>query len=262
MDKIHGLLSSLFPNKEIKLINFQNYDYVYTLNIDEKKYLVKIIYKRDKKIIEALDKLFIEKTYLKVAANTYMLVEPFVNGQCFDDDCQKDVTAFVKDLKKIHSYKIKEKDVYSAIKKRVILLTKNLKIKGLKEIINYIKNYKFPKASSLIHEDIQPKNVLNKDESLFLFDYENMRLGHPYDDFSYLYLFSEQYPNIIKKIITTYFDGNIPSDFHDLMSHFVVLRYLMNLSSAYKDFPQKVLDNNASIILKEYVHGEIPTLWK
>ena len=246
---IANLLKDYFHDDNLELERFGSV----TNTFRYKDYFIKIFYKKFKSPLNALKEEFSEKHYIRVKKDIYILVEPFKPGDELKDDISLDTCNFINDLKKIHNHKLKEKDVYSILKKEAILLTKDLPIKGLQEIIGYIKNYNFPKANVLIHEDIQPKNIFVIDHKLHLFDYENGRPGHPYDDFSYLFLFSEQYPHLLKKIIDDYFDGNIPEDFDDLMSHFVILRYLNNLAFSYQNFPKNVLDNNAAIMLEKYV---------
>lgn len=251
--EINKVLNENFSNPQI--LNLTDGP-TFQLSTPDKLFFAKLFYKKNIKLLDEIKKVFPDKQYFKIKSHIYLLVEPFQPFEILNTDGDYQVDELVNDLLKIHQVKLPKRDLYNVLKKETIARVKKLPITGLKEIISYVKNYDYPKADSLIHEDIQPKNIFIDGDAVRLFDYENARIGHPYDDFSYLYLFSEQYPKLVDKIVMTYFSSHVPADFKDLMNHFVVLRYLTNLAGSYQFNNQETLNRNAYTIINRYIKND------
>ena len=79
----------------------------------------------------------------------------------------------------------------------------------------------------MVQNDVRPENVILKDETLYLFDFDSGTIGDVYSDFTYLTAMSHhKYRPFSAAVIESYFDGDVPEVFWKVNACFCIIKLL------------------------------------
>lgn len=238
-----------------------------TLGNDE--YFVKVFTRHDPYMMKRLMGAIYDRKYLKVKKDVYIAMEKYYDGKTldtYDDKTLKNLNAgkqIADDLKALHKIEVDKKPLYILRFKHAMQCLEKQNYKDLDKIVNFIKSNNVEFKPVLIHGDLFPSNVyIGEGGVVTVIDYESAQAGHPYEDFSYLMLYSDEYPVFVKELLNAYFDGKLPENFWKENAYFTAIRYIVNLSETYKNLTREQVDENTEHIIKEFLESEHPSWWK
>ena len=270
LKRVKSLIAKELKCDDFELKQIEGKVGCFKLVLDDKKYFAKVFYKQEKEIIEILKTIFKEKRYLRYSHDVYIVIEDFIELKKLEDVDDKTITNpliynsladYLHNNYHDHVFDIKNKNMLLIAYKHALSVIENQHFKNVDIIIKHIKKCDIPTCRNIIHSDLTPSNILVGSDEGYIIDAENIQTGHPYEDFSYLMLFGDKYPNFVSRLINTYFKNNVPGDFWKTASLFVLMRYVINLSETYQNVERDIIDKNTENIIREYIEKEVPSWW-
>lgn len=129
-----------------------------------------------------------------------------------------------------------------------------------KEILGFLKkNLSLcRKEYALTHMDLHAGNFhRDSQNTVYLIDYENIRITDPWRDLTYAIFFHEAEEDVFwYEFLRSYFNNSIPSDFWKIMKYYCYLQALRMMICSHQRKDQRHIDNLAESIWNNYHNND------